>query len=157
MTPTAVFVTLLAGSSSEEGYKNDQGDTSHFKNPSGIVVANNGSLLVADTQNHSLRHVTPHSIVSTVPGGGKGFADGVGTATHFSWPRGITVNRHSDKKEDGIAGGLAKEAHFLGPIGLAMDMDDNLSVLDSSNHCIRKVALSNTMMIAFIITLGEKM
>ena len=48
MTPTAVFVTLLTGSSSEEGYKNGQGDTPHFKNPSGIVVANNGSLLVAE-------------------------------------------------------------------------------------------------------------
>ena len=146
ITPAAIFVTLLAGSSSEEGYKNGQGDTSHFKNPSWIVVANNGRLLVADTQNHSLRHVTPHGIVSTVPGGGKGFADGVGTATHFSWPWGITVNRHSDKKEDGFADGLAEEAHFLGPIGMAMDMDHNLSVLDSSNHCICKVALSNRRM-----------
>jgi len=98
-----------------------------------------------------------------------GFADGVGTAARFNWPYGIVVDAHgiiyvSDyrnhcirkvtpadwtvstlcgKNEPSFDDGAAAVARFSCPRGLALDMNGNLIVADSDNHCIRKVAPSD--------------
>jgi len=85
------------------------------------VVASDGSLLVADTNNHCLRSVTLHGTVSTVAGGDEDnfeddFTDGVGTATRFCYPWGIVMDWHS--------------TIYVSDYG-------------NDNHCIRKVAPSD--------------
>jgi len=55
------FLTLLAGSSSEKGYKDGQGDTARFNQPRGLTVARDGTMLVLTLQQqpaprHSSRH-----------------------------------------------------------------------------------------------------
>ena len=165
----AGFVALFAGSRSETretGYQDGEGPDARFDSPRGLAVASDGSLLVADTKNHRLRRVTPHGTVSTVAGGERGFADGVGTAVCFYYPWGIVVDGHgtiyvSDYGNEcirkvtpsdwtvstlccvGTHAGFADEAaaatRFHSPLGLAMDMDGNLIVADRDNHCICKV------------------
>jgi len=95
ITPSAGFVLHLAGSRSETGYTDGEGQDARFNQPFGLAVASDGSLLVADTGNHRLRCVTPHGTVLTVAGGGEGFADGVGTSARFNCPWGIVVDAYS--------------------------------------------------------------
>jgi len=162
------IVALFAGSQDQTGYKDGQGAKARFNRPHGLAMASDGSLLVADTWNHRLRRVSPHGTVSTVAGG-KGFADGVGTAARFDMPWGIVIDGHgtiyvSDwwnhcirkvvpaewtvstlcgKKQIGFADGAAAVARFNLPTGMALDMDGTLIIADSGNHCIRKVVLSD--------------
>ena len=71
-----------------------------------------GNVYVADTDNHTIRKVTPSGMVTTLAGlaGNPGSADGTGSAARFSYPSGVAV-----------------------------DSAGNVYVADSGNHTIRKV------------------
>ena len=116
-TRTALYLqvngrlALIAGHSSETGFKDGQGDEARFDGIYGLAMERGGSVLVCDCDNHSVRRVSPHGQVTTVAGNGKvGFADGVGDAARFYHPNGIEVDRQ----------------------GL-------IYVADTWNHCIRRV------------------
>ena len=164
-------VQMLAGSNTEMGYADGQGAIARFNRPRGLVVSNDGSLLVADTFNHRLRRVSPCGSVSTFAGSGLGsFADGMGLNAHFNHPYGIAVDGHgaiyvsdynnhcvrkvtpdsfvstlcgSMQRKSGFTDESGVAARFNCPAGLALDMDGNLIVADCSNHCIRKVVPSD--------------
>lgn len=88
------------------------GEAAGFCNPQGIVVhPGTGVLYVADTENHTIRKVTPEGVVSTLAGKAKTF----GTA---------------DGKE---------AARFYAPHGIAIDPAGNLYVADKGNNTIRKI------------------
>ena len=72
-------VSTLAGSG-QPGFVDGRGSAARFYRPSGITIDATGNLYVADTNNHSIRKVTPEGVVSTLAGGGEGFADGQGRA-----------------------------------------------------------------------------
>lgn len=69
-----------------------------FYLPSGLAMAPDGSLLVADTYNHRLRQITPSGEVKTLSGLGRllnwnsGTTDGKGEQARFYQPRGLSVN-----------------------------------------------------------------
>ena len=71
ITPSAGFVLHLAGSRSETGYTDGEGQDARFNQPRGLAVASDASLLVVDAHNHRLRRVTQDGTVSTSPGGGR--------------------------------------------------------------------------------------
>mmetsp|Transcript_50931 Transcript_50931/g.74597 ORF Transcript_50931/g.74597 Transcript_50931/m.74597 type:complete len:604 (+) Transcript_50931:10-1821(+) len=98
------------------GFADGVGTAARFYNPWGIVVDCHGTIYVSDCHNNCIRKVTP--------------AD---------W----TVSTLCGKKEAGFADGPAAVARFNCPTGLALDMDGDLIVADSGNHCIRRVALSD--------------
>ena len=99
-TKTALYLqvhgrlALIAGHSSESGFKDGQGVEARFNCIWGLAMERGGSVLVSDSGNHSVRRVSPHGQVTTVAGNGAlGFADGVGDAARFNWPQGIEVDR----------------------------------------------------------------
>ena len=51
-------VALLAGHSSEAGFKDGKGDAARFFVISGLTLERDGSVLVSDKNNHCLRHVS---------------------------------------------------------------------------------------------------
>jgi len=104
------------GFASKGGFTDGVGTAARFNWPYGIVVDAHGIIYVSDYSNHCIRKVTP--------------AD---------W----TVSTLCGKNEVGFADGAAAVARFSCPRGLALDMDGNLIVADSDNHCIRKVAPSD--------------
>lgn len=95
---------------STSGIENLNGIDAKFNNPSDIAVDSNGNIYVADTQNHLIRKIAPNGDVTTLAGSTTGFNDGNGTTAQFNSPRGITV-----------------------------DNQDNIYVVDSNNHSIRKI------------------
>ena len=100
--------TLAGGAS--EGYQDGAGASAAFDTPSGLAIDRGGNLYVADTGNNRIRKITPEGTVSTIAGDGvAGHADGVGVA-----------------------------ARFNAPIGVAVDLNDNVYVADTYNDRIRR-------------------
>jgi sugar lactone lactonase YvrE len=102
-------VTTIAGGI--EGFGDGVEGKAQFNSPSGIAVAPNGDLIVADTGNHCIRRVPLHGETATVAGNGKA----------------------------GYADGPARQAQFNGPIGVAVDPSGNIYVADSYNDRIRMI------------------
>jgi len=112
ITPAGV-VTSIAGLANTTGSKDGTGSEARFNNPVGIAVdRRDGSVIVADTQNDTIRRVTAQGIVTTVAGkaGVSGAANGTGSA-----------------------------ATFGGPYGVAVDGSGNIFVADTNNSRIRKI------------------
>jgi DNA-binding beta-propeller fold protein YncE len=99
----------IAGVSNSSGLTDGPTSAAQFNGPIGIAVAADGIIFVADTYNDRIR-VIDNGTVSTLAGGTKGFADGVGSAAMFDTP-----------------------------LGIALWQEDRLLVADSGNRRIRVV------------------
>jgi len=77
-----------------------------------VATDSAGNVYVADTDNQTIRKITPAGVVSTLAGmpGTTGSANGTGTAARFNYPTGV-----------------------------ATDSAGNVYVADNSNHTIRKI------------------
>jgi sugar lactone lactonase YvrE len=154
-------VSTFAGS--EYGFTDGVGSNAKFRLPIDIAIDKADNLYVADSENNSIRKITPAGEVSTLAGSEQGFADDVGTAAQFKGPAGIAVdavgniyvadsgNNRIRKitsmgevstlagSEEGFADGVGAAAKFNHPRGIVIDAWNNLYVTDSNNHRIRKI------------------
>jgi DNA-binding beta-propeller fold protein YncE len=87
--PDAHVETLAGGG--DPGFADGPQSVARFDAPTGIAACPDGSLLIADTQNHRIRRLTADGEVTTVAGGAEGFADGPVAQARFSAPCGVTV------------------------------------------------------------------
>jgi sugar lactone lactonase YvrE len=112
-------VTTLAGASVEKdaqgfpvgGLLDGTSDLSFFSHPNGIALGADGSIYVADSDNHAIRVIDKSGNVTVLAGNGvQGNIDAVG-----------------------------KEAKFNHPTDLAVAKDGTVYVADSLNNAIRKI------------------
>lgn len=108
-------VSTLAGLAGTIGTSDGVGSDARFNNPCGVAVDPAGNLYVADFYNHTIRLLTPASLVMTLAGaaGAVGNSDGAG-----------------------------RDARFDYPWGIAADAAGNLYVGDDGNNAIRKISLT---------------
>lgn len=106
-------VSTLAGSLDEAGSTDGPSHLARFNRPEGVAVDVEGSLLVADTNNHSIRKIARDGVVSTLAGSAEG--------------------------ESSHADGAGDAARFRNPFAVAVDVDGTIVVADGGNNCIRKV------------------
>ncbi len=158
-------VTTLAGGAL--GAADGTGAAAQFNGPSGVAVDVSGMVYVADTDNHTIRVITPGGVVTTLAGtpGQTGDYDGTGGAALFSAPAGITVgsggllyvaetNNHAVRSVTtvGVVSLLAGAtgspgardangagANFWSPVGIATAPDGDLYIADRDNHVVRMV------------------
>lgn len=101
--------TTFAGFSGDNGLATN----AQMRIPGGMVIADDGTLYIADVNNHRIRKVNTDGIITTVAGNGiRGYAGD---------------------------GGLATDAQLNYPQGVALDQNNNLYIADASNNRIRKI------------------
>jgi hypothetical protein len=124
-----------------------------------------GNLYISNTYSNSIQKVSPDGTITTVAGGGKGFADGNGVNARFFYPSGIALDgngnlfvadmqNHAIRKVSpggvvttiagngapGAVNGNGTAASFNNPAGIAVDANGNVFVSDQFNHMIRKIS-----------------
>jgi prepilin-type N-terminal cleavage/methylation domain-containing protein len=156
--------TTLAGNGAA-GYADGIGTAAQLNSPRGTAVDASGTIYFADFGNNRIRKITAGGVVTTLAGSGtNGFADGTGTATQFSNPRGIAVDSAgmvyvvdygnnrirkitpggvvttlAGSGTAGFADGAGATARFNNPVGIAVDTKCVVYVGDGDNNRVRKI------------------
>lgn len=102
------FVTTVAGTGIS-GFTNGSNLSASFWNPTGIAIASNGTIYVADSLNNSIRMISGGSVTTLAGSSTAGLVDGTGTSARFNFP-----------------------------FDLTLDYSENLYIADTLNYCIRK-------------------
>lgn len=163
-------VTTLAGVAGFAGSSDGRRSDARLNGPRGIAVDASGTLYVADTENSTIRKITPDGVVTTVAGVVRrsGNDNGRGSAARFSFPEALVVDAANniyvadtgnseirkitpDGEVTRIAGrspfvgsadGAGVDARFDAPNGIAIDGQGNLYITDADNFTIRKITPS---------------
>jgi hypothetical protein len=171
ITPAGVVITL-AGSADASGSADGTGAAARFWEPSGVAVDGTGNVFVADTDNNTIRKITPAGVVTTLAGtaDSSGSTDGTGAAARFDTPYGVAVDGSgnvfvADSGNDTIrkitpsgvvttlagtagslesADGTGAAAGFAWPEGVAVDGAGNVFVAEGL-HTIRKITSSGVV------------
>jgi streptogramin lyase len=160
-------VSTVAGMPGRKGYADGPGSQAQFNHPSGIALAPDGTLYVADDDNQVIRTVTPTGGVTTLAGtaGKKGFTEGAAATARFHAPTTIAVAASGTVyvadyinsvirqitpqgqvstfagqfKGWGHLDGSVEEARFKFPFGVAVGPTGWVYVADSGSRTIRIV------------------
>jgi sugar lactone lactonase YvrE len=166
ITPAGV-VTTLAGTAGETGSADGTGATARFSSPRGVATDSSGNVYVSDTDNHTIRKITPAGVVSTFAGtaGATGSIDGTGTTASFNIPQGIATDASGNVYVGDYGNGIVRKINQAGVVttlagtagvsgstdatgveasfsylrSVATDALGNVYVADSGNGTIRKI------------------
>ena len=165
ITSSGVVTTFAGGAG--QGSADGTGSTAHFNIPYGVAADGSGNVYVADTNNNTVRKITPGGVVSTLAGLAlaSGSTNGTGSAARFRKPRALAVDvsgnvyvadtgNHTIRKITpagvvttlaglalavGNTDGMGSTARFRSPDGVAVDTSGNIYVADTGNFTIRKI------------------
>ena len=171
ITPDGV-VTTLAGISQASGSADGTGTVARFSCPQGVAVDVTGNVYVADTNNSTIRKITPAGVVATLAGsaGQGGSTDGSGTAARFCGPTSVAVDaagnlfvadtgNHEIRMitpagvvstlagqagSTDFATGTGHTAHFSNPVGIAVGAQGYLYVTDAAYNTVLVGAIDTT-------------
>jgi sugar lactone lactonase YvrE len=116
VTATGVVTTMAGQRIYRTGSADGTGRTAQFSHPCGLAVDKAGNVYVADTDNQTIRRITPDGVVSTLAG----------------------LTGHA-----GNADGTSDTARFACPISIALDSAGGLYVADLDDATIRKGVPAN--------------
>ena len=159
-------VTTLAGNGGIGGSADGTGNAARFYYPCGVAVDGTGNVYVGDTNNYTVRKITPAGVVTTLAGaaGVNGSVDGTGSAAWFNAAQALAVdgvgnvyeadsNNYTIRKITsggvvttlagavstiGSVDGTGSAAQFNYPSGVAVDGFGNVYVADKFNSTVRK-------------------
>ncbi len=170
-----IISTIAGTGNSGFGGDGGPGTAAMLSYPTGIAVAGDGTLYIADTRNHRVRTLATDGTITTVAGtGAAGFNGDGGPAVlaRLNSPRDVAVSLEGalyivDRENrrirmvdvDGaittVAGtgssgfngdrGAATQASLRAPYGIAVDLQGNVYIADTFNHRVRKVGPDGTI------------
>src|SRR5664280_2591649 len=149
------------------GTQNGAASDSRFDHPAAVVTDSHGNTFVTDTNNSTIRMISPAGVVSTIAGaaGITGSVDGAGSAARFFRPAGLAIDSAdnlyvSDTGNDtirqvsstgvvttwaglagtsGFADGTGSAARFRFPLAITIVQNGNAYVADAGNNTVRKI------------------
>jgi hypothetical protein len=161
-------ITTVAGSGGS-GFSGDGGPATkaQLNLPLAVTVDREGSLYIADAENHRIRKVDKEGIITTIAGTGEEGYSGDGgpvTSAKLAYPSGLvfddrgnlyvadelSVRKIDRSRTITTVAGTGRGGHFSGDGGpateakltaadVALDSKGNLYIADGDNHRVRKV------------------
>jgi uncharacterized repeat protein (TIGR03803 family) len=124
VTTNGVIITVAGGGNSGLG---DGGAATgaELNQPDGVAIDASGNLFVADRYNQRIRKVGVDGIITTVAGNGYGSGTDSGSYSGD--------------------GGPATNAELNVPVGIAVDLSNNIFIADMNNQRVRKVDIFGTI------------
>jgi len=118
-TPGTWQGSIIAGQLGVAGYLNGNGTAAQFANPFGIAVDNNNNIYVA--------------------GNGTGYNNNADESIRFVQAGTFNVSTFAGSGTAGYADAIGGAALFSAPLGVAVDKNGTVYVLDKLNNRIRKI------------------
>ncbi|MBI5376010.1 MAG: hypothetical protein HZA77_11285 [Candidatus Schekmanbacteria bacterium] len=163
-------ISTLAGAG-KLGFTDGKGTQARFNIPIRLAIDHDGTVIVSDIFNNSVRRITEDGNVTTVAGTLEGgYVDGPKEKARFGTPHGVavdskrniyatdlvsstirkispdgTVSTFAGSGEGGYRDGKGKEAMLKMPHAIAIDSEDNLIIADIGNNLIRKITPDGTV------------
>ena len=150
-------VSTIAGSAiTLAGYRDDNGVSALFNNPTALVVDSKGNVYVSDTYNHKIRKIDVNGDVTTIASG-----SGSGTVP-FSYPKGIAVDAagniyvvdSGNKRickitvDSGDVSVIASDIHtWSSPYGICIDRTGNIFMTDIGNNSVYKITSDRSIVV----------
>ncbi len=167
VTPAGV-VSTFAGLAGSAGSADGTASAARFDTPLGVAVDSANNLFVSDSNNHTIRRITPAGVVSTFAGSptGLGSVDGTGAAAQFGRTAGVStdsagnvyvtefesyvIRKITPAAEvstlagsaglNGATDATGAAARFYRPFGVTVDAAGNAYIADTGNSLIRKMS-----------------
>lgn len=154
-------LTKVAGVEGVKGLADGDVASAMFNAPVAVAVSSAGKIFVADTYNDRIR-VIDGGRIETLAGGSRGFADGAAGSARFDTPCGIAIwqdkvlvadtgNRRirvveqdgsvwtlAGTGDDDLKDGIAGQAQFVEPTGIAVDANGIVYVTDG--NAVRQIS-----------------
>ncbi|MBI5526804.1 MAG: hypothetical protein HY897_10770 [Deltaproteobacteria bacterium] len=145
--------------------------SANFAAPTGVAVAGNGDVYVADSANNVIRRISGGNVTVVAGNGTRGYAEGNGTTARFAQPVHLALDaagttlyvadygNHRIRKVTtagtaslfagsgtaGFVNASGASAQFNGPYGISVDGAGNVYVGDQNNHAIRKITAAGAV------------
>ena len=165
---TDSLVSIFSGSGTS-GYLDGSKNTSKYSIPTGLTKIDT-DILMTDTENNVIRKIAPNGTVLTILGSNQyGWLDGPAPTGEFKRPQsiyaknithiyivdtennvirlfdGTAVSTFAGSGQYGYLNGFTNIAQFKHPTDMTKDSSGNFYIVDSLNHCIRKITTNGTV------------
>src|SRR5580693_625418 len=116
-TPAQNVVSTIAGGAATGPGDGGAAALAFLNKPTGVTLANDGSLIIVDQGDQRIRKVTTNGIISTLAGTGMaGYAAGTGAQAEFNFPEAARMDANGNLYVTEVLGHVVRKIDSAGNV-----------------------------------------